>query len=217
MAFPSHSYLVCATPAQRQHAPLPPPRPDRARGPSRGVLRGAAPLRHPAAAARVLRPGAPREHHRAARLPRDARRADARAQPAVAARRLRGLPRVGARGGDDGERRLRREADVGLPRRLRDAAARHRGQRGPARAGAARPLVPRAALRPDHPRGQGPAGRLAVEGRADAGLAAGGRRRPTARRPSRSSPSARSTSSCASSPRTTRHGTPTSSGSASSR
>ena len=89
-------------------------------------------LRHsgiPRRPARVLRPRAAREHHRAARVPRDARRSAAAAEPALAAGELRPLPGLGAGGGDDPERRLRRQADVGLPRRLRRPAARDRGQR----------------------------------------------------------------------------------------
>src|SRR4051794_32574180 len=86
--------------AERQHPTLPSARPDGDRRPARGVLRGAAPFGSASPALGVLRPRAPRQHRRAARLPRDARRARAAAaQSALEPRDLRPLPALGARAG----------------------------------------------------------------------------------------------------------------------
>ena len=75
--------------------------------------------------------------------------------------------------GHDPQRRLRREADVGLLRRLRQPAAQHpRLPRGAA-GGAAADGLPRPHLRPRRARQQGAPGRLAVEGGADGDLARG--------------------------------------------
>ena len=93
------------------------------------------------------------------------------------------------------QRRVRREDHVGLPGRLRRAAARHRRHGRAATARAARTCVSRPALHPDHAREQDPPGGVAVEGRADAGVEARGRTRSSARSSS-CSRFARSTTSC---------------------
>ena len=193
---PMLSYLVCATPRSGSTLLCHALDQTGVAGHPRGVLRGAAPLGPAAPSARVLRPRSPRQHRRAPRLSRDARRRG-RAEPAVAPRHLRPLPRLGAAGGHDPQRRVRRQADVGLPRRLRRAAARDRRDGRAAAAGAARPRLPRPALRPDHAREQDPPGGLAVEGRADAGVEGASPASVEQLGRARCSPSARSTTSCA--------------------
>lgn len=103
---------------------------------------------------------------------------------------------------DDPERRLRRQAHVGLLRRLRQPRPQH--PRLPGRAAGRPPphRLPQPHLRPRRPRQQGAPGGLAVEGGAD-GEPGARTRRPRARSRSRTgvpptAPSSRSTArSCA--------------------
>ena len=161
-----------------RHAPsrldpgLPRARRNRRRRPPRGVLRGAPPLR-PAAP-----PGGVLPRRRGPVDPRPPRRALGRLRAAAALaalepRRLRPLPRMGLRGGDDPERGLRREADVGVLRRLRQPRPQHPRLPRPAAGRAPPRRLPGPHLRPRRPRQQGAPGGLAVEGGADGDLARG--------------------------------------------
>ena len=169
---PDRSYLVCATPRSGSTLVCHALERNRRRRAPRGVLRGAAPQRPPAPPRGILRR---RRRPLDPRPPRRARGRQRAAAPlaAVEPRRLRPLPGVGLRGRDHAQRRLRREADVGLLRRLRQPAAqRPRLPRRPARRAAADRL-PRPHLRPRRPRQQGAPGGLALEGGADRDLARG--------------------------------------------
>ena len=114
-------------PAQRQHAALRAARRDRHRRRPAGVLRGAAPLRRPAPArtststatgTRTSSSASPSARCPTARSPSRARCGSPSAYDVYL--------RWALEQGTTPERRLRREAHVGLPRRLRHAAARHR-------------------------------------------------------------------------------------------
>ena len=191
---PMLSYLVCATPRSGSTLLCHALDSDGRRRSPGGVLRGARALGAAATSARVLRPGAPRQHRRAPRLSRDARRGG-QAEPAVAPGDLRPVPRLGAGGGHDANGVFGAKLMWGY---LGDFAELLRGIDGMA----GRPLpellgtrVSRSALRPDHAREQDPPGGVAVEGRADAGVEGRRRGRAPVEPCSRS---ARSTTWCAS-------------------
>ena len=136
---PDRSYLVCATPRSGSTLVCHALEETGVAGRPEEYFEA---LRH---SGRPRRPGGILRRRRRPldpRPPRRARRRQRAAAPlaAVEPRRLRPLPGVGLRGRHDAQRRLRREADVGLLRRLRQPAAqRPRLPRRAAGRAAARP------------------------------------------------------------------------------
>ena len=193
---PMLSYLVCATPRSGSTLLCHAARPDRHRRPPGGVLRGAAPL----GAARAGRtststPSATPTSSSAspsARCPTGAPKPN----PLWSPDDLRPVPRSGRSSeGTTPNGVFGAKLMWGYLGDFAELLRGIEGMAGAAAARAARRAFPGPALHPDHARGQGSPGGLAVEGRADPGLA-GARRRGRRARSSRCSRSARSTTSC---------------------